>query len=626
MFYLAAQHVLSPYFLHKSLLILAIPLTETLDPIALTLGIIAFALVAFVAEWLPVDLTALVISVVLMLVGLVTPEEGISGFSNVATITVMSMFILSAGVSKTGVIQLVRDFLLRYGGKHISRQILVMGFIVGPITAFINNTAVVAVFLPVVEEWCRKQGMSPSKLLIPMSYATIMGGLLTLVGTSTNVLASSISQQLGYGAFGLFQFTQLGIVVFLIGMIYLALIAPRLLPARQDPYSDVMNEGYGMRDYVSELVITENSSLVGQTIRSTEIQRKFDIDILELLRNGSHFPQPLANKPLKAGDILIVRGSKEDLLAVRSQRGMEIEPDMKFGSSSLQAELSTNEEAIAEVLILSNSRLSGATLKELRFRQRYNATVLAIRRGQDLIRERLGKVPLRFGDLLLVQGPRESFLGLQTSRELLVLEHREVEPLRWEKAWIALSIVIGVVLMAAFNIAPIVVSALAGVVLMVLTGCLKPGELYGTVRWDVIFLLSGLIPFGIAMEKSGATDWLAAQLLRMGDNVSGYWILLLFYLATVILTEILSNNASVVLMVPIAAKVATSLSFNPLAFIFAVVFAASNSYMTPIGYQTNTMVYGPGGYKFLDFARVGAPLSATLALVTPLLIIKFYGL
>ncbi|MGF1513631.1 MAG: SLC13 family permease [Elainellaceae cyanobacterium] len=605
---------------------LAIPLADTINPIALTLGIIVFALVAFVAEWLPVDLTALVISVILMLTGLVTPEEGISGFSNVATVTVMSMFILSAGVSKTGVIQLVRDFLLQYGGKHISRQILVMGFIVGPVTAFINNTAVVAVFLPVVEEWCRKQGMSPSKLLIPMSYATIMGGLLTLIGTSTNVLASSISQQLGYGAFGLFQFTKLGIVVFLIGMVYLALVAPRLLPTRRDPYSDVMDEGYGMRDYVSELIITQNSSLVGQTLRSTEIQRKFDIDILELVRNGSHFPQPLANKTLKEGDVLIVRGSKEDLLAVRSQRGMEIGPDMEFGSNSIEAELTSQEEGLAEILILSNSRLSGATLKELRFRQRYNATVLAIRRGQDVIRERLGKVPLRFGDLLLVQGPRESFIGLQTSRELLVLEHRGTEPLRWDKAWIALSIVVGVVLMAAFNIAPIVVSALAGVVLMVLTGCLKPGELYGTVRWDVIFLLAGLIPFGIAMDKSGATTWLADLLLRVGGNLSGYWTLLLFYLATVALTEILSNNASVVLMVPIAAKVATSLALNPLAFIFAVVFAASNSYMTPIGYQTNTMVYGPGGYRFLDFVRVGAPLSLTLALVTPLLIIKFYGL
>jgi len=602
------------------------PLAEAVNPIALTLGIIVFALIAFIAEWLPVDLTALIIAVILMLVGLVTPEEGVSGFSNVATITVMSMFILSAGVSKTGVIQLVRDFLLRYGGKHISQQIFVMGFILGPITAFINNTAVVAVFLPIVEEWCRKQGISPSKLLIPMSYATIMGGLLTLIGTSTNVLASSISEQLGYGAFGLFQFTKLGIVVFLIGMVYLVLVAPRLLPSRRDPYSAVMDEGYGLRDYVSELVVTKSSSLVGQTLRSSKIQRKFDIDILELIRDGDHFPQPLANKTFRADDILIVRGTKEDILAVRSQRDMEIAPDVKFGSDSIQSELDSGEEGIAEILILSNSRLSGATLKELRFRQRYNATVLAIRRGQDVIRERLGKTALRFGDLLLVQGPRDSFVGLQTSRELLVLEHRVVDALRWDKAWVALSIVVGVVLMAAFNITPIMVSALMGVVLMVLTGCLKPGEIYGTIRWDVIFLLAGLIPFGIAMEKSGATAWLAQQMLMVGGNLSGYWILLMFYAATVLLTEILSNNASVVLMVPIAAQVATSLDLNPMSFILAVVFAASNSYMTPIGYQTNTMVYGPGGYRFHDFARVGAPLSLLLTIVTPLLIIKFYGL
>ena len=603
-----------------------ISVVDMVNPIALTLGIITFAFIAFAAEWLPVDITALVISVVLILVGLVTPEEGVSGFSNVATITVMSMFILSAGISKTGVIQLVRDFLLRYGGKHLTQQIAVMGFILGPITAFINNTAVVAVFLPIVEEWCRKQGQSPSKLLIPMSYATIMGGLLTLIGTSTNVLASSVSERLGYGAFGLFEFTKLGVVVFLIGMVYLSFVAPRLLPTRRDPYSDVMDEGYGMRDYVSELAITRSSSLVGQTLRSSAIQRKFDIDILELVRDGSHFPQPLANKPLKAGDILIVRGTKEDLLAVRSQRDLDIVPQVKFSAESIRDELVSEEEGIAEVLILSNSRLSGATLKELRFRQRYNATVLAIRRGQDLIRERLGKVPLRFGDLLLVQGPRESFLGLQTSRELLVLEHRDLEPPRWDKAWIALSIVLGVVLMAAFNITPIMVSALMGVVLMVVTGCLKPGELYGTVRWDVIFLLAGLIPFGIAMEKSGATAWLAQRLLALGDNLPGYWLLLLFYVATMLLTEVLSNNASVVLMVPIAAEVASALEFNPTAFILAVVFAASNSYMTPIGYQTNTMVYGPGGYRFYDFTRVGAPLSLLLAIVTPLLIVKFYGL
>ncbi|MBF2001108.1 MAG: SLC13 family permease [Synechococcales cyanobacterium M58_A2018_015] len=600
------------------------------NPIALTLIILVVSLIAFAVEWLPVDLTALAITVVLMLLGLISPEEGISGFGNSATITVMAMFILSAGIARTGVIQVVRDFLLKWGGKSPRRQIIVMGMIVGPITAFINNTAVVAVFLPIVEDWCKKQNISPSKLLIPLSYATVLGGMITVIGTSTNVLASGISQKLGYGEFGLFQFTALGIITFVIGLIYLAFAAPRLLPDRKAPSGD-FGQDYSLKDYVSEVIITPRSSLVGQTLRSSGVQRKFDISVLELIRDGAHFPQPLADKVLAAGDILIVRGSREDLLKIRDERGLDIVPDVKFSrkemnGDSLETELTSGEEKIAEVLILSNARLAGSTLKDLRFRQRYNATVLAIRRGEEVIRERLGKVPLRFGDLLLVQGPRESFLGLQTSRELLVLEQRDVETLRQDKAWIALSIILGVIVVAALNWMPILVAALAGVILMVITGCLKPGEVYGAIRWDVIILLAGLIPLGIAMENSGATKWLADQLLAVGGNLSGFWILMFFYVVTSLLTEVLSNNAAVVLMIPIAVEVAKALSLNPLAFMFAVTFAASNSYMTPIGYQTNTMVYGPGGYKFFDFTRVGAPLNLILAILTPLLIVWLYGL
>jgi di/tricarboxylate transporter len=251
---------------------------------------------------------------------------------------------------------------------------------------------------------------------------------------------------------------------------------------------------------------------------------------------------------------------------------------------------------------------------------------LAIRRGEELIRDRLGKVSLRFGDLLLVQGPKESFIGLQTTRELLVLEERNLENLRQDKAWIALAIILGVIIVAAFDWLPILVSSLIGVLLMIITGCLKPGEIYGAVRWDIIFLLAGLIPLGIAMDNSGTTEWLAKGLVAVGGNLSGFWILMFFYLATSFLTEILSNNAAVVLMIPVAVEVAKTLSLNPIAFMFAVTFAASNSYLTPIGYQTNTMVYGPGGYKFLDFTRVGLPLNLILTIITPLLITWIYGL
>lgn len=595
--------------------------------IALTLGVVVMALVAFVVEWFPVDITAVTIMVALIVLGLVSPEEGISGFGNSATITVMAMLILSAGIARTGAIQVVGDLLMRWGGRHPAQQIVTLGTIAGPISAFISNTAVVAVLLPIVEEWCRKRNLAPTQLLIPLSYATIFGGMLTVIGTSTSVLASGLSEKLEYGAFGLFEFTGLGAINFCIGLVYLAFVAPRLLPNRQmPPDSEVVSEVYGLKDYVSEVVVTPRSSLVGQTLRMSRLQRLFDVDVLEIIRNDSHFAQPLADKVLLAGDILLVRGGREDLLKIKDERGIDILPAVQFGSEPPEADLVSPEEGLAEVLILSNSNLIGSTLKDLRFRQRYNATVLAIRRGQELVRERLGKVPLRFGDVLLVQGPKQSFLGLQTSRDLLVIVQRDVETLRRDKAWIAIAIGMGVVTLAAFNLLPILVSALLGAVLMVLTGCLKPGELYGAVRWDIIFLLAGLIPLGIAMENSGATELLANNLVAVGGDLSGYWLLTFFFAITALTTEILSNNASVVLLLPIAVRVAEQLQLNPFAFMFVVTFAASNSFMTPIGYQTNTMVYSAGGYKFLDFTRTGAPLALIMALITPPLIILLYGL
>ncbi|MGB6167423.1 MAG: SLC13 family permease, partial [Geitlerinemataceae cyanobacterium] len=456
---------------------------------------------------------------------------------------------------------------------------------------------------------------------------TIFGGMITAIGTSTNILASGLSAKLGYGEFELFQFTKLGLIVFAIGMMYITFVAPKLLPNRKPTNGNLLSQEYGLKDYVSEVVIPPRSSLIGQTLRSSEIQRNFDFDVLEIVRNDAHFPQPFADKILAAGDILLVRGSREDLLKIRDQQGVDILPEVEFGQSSIsESELLSTEEGIAEVLILNSSNLIGSTLKDLRFRQRYNATVLAIRRGEEFLRERMGRVSLRFGDLLLIQGPKQSLLGLQTSRDLLVIDRRDLETFRQDKAGIALGITVAVVLVAALGWMPILVSALAGVILMVVTGCLKPGEIYDAVRWDIIFLLAGLLPLGIAMDKSGTTRWLAENLVAMGQNLSSEWILTLFFIATAVLTEILSNNASVVLMLPIAVEVAKTLDLNPFAFMFAVTFAASNSYITPIGYQTNTMVYGPGGYKFLDFTRVGAPLSIIMAIVIPRLIIWLYGL
>ncbi|MEM9150033.1 MAG: SLC13 family permease [Cyanobacteria bacterium P01_F01_bin.3] len=592
--------------------------------IVVTLSVVVVALLLFILERFPADITALGVMVALVLLRQVTPQEGIAGFSNPATITVMAMFILSAGVARTGILQEASNWLIQWGGKRLSRQIFALGLIVGPMSGLINNTAIVSVFLPIVEDFCQQHRISPSKLLMPLSFATILGGMITVVGTSTSVLASGLSAELGFGEFSLFQFTALGIITFIIGLAYLAFITPLLMPNRRVDDRG-LGQKYGMKDYVSELVITPRSSLVDKTLRATQLQRRFDVDILEIIRNDAHFPQPLADKTLAVGDILLARGGKQDLLKIRESEGLEILPDVQFGQKSWQGDMS-EEEGIAEALVIANSNLVGSTLKDLRFRQRYNVTVLAIRRGQELVRDRMGKVPLRFGDLLLVQGPKQSLVGMQTSRNLLVLEQRDLETLRTGKAYIALFIGLAVVGIAATTDYPILVSALAGVVAMVLTGCLKPGELYQAVRWDVIFLLACLIPLGTAMQNSGATEWLANQLVAIGGSLSSYWMLTVIYILTVLLTAVLSNNASVILLLPIGVQVANDIGLSPLTVIFVITFAASNSFMTPIGYQTNTMVYGAGGYRFLDFLKVGGPLSLIMTVITPPLAIWLYGM
>ncbi|MDA0268267.1 MAG: SLC13 family permease, partial [Cyanobacteria bacterium] len=530
-----------------------------------------------------------------------------------------------AGISRTGAMQRVSELLFQGVGKGVRQQVFTLGMITGPMSGLVNNTAIVSVFLPLVEDLCRKRQISAAKLLMPLSFVTILGGMLTMVGTSTNVLASGLSAELGYGEFDLFQFTGLGLIVFFIGLAYLVFVAPLLLPNRK-PSTAAVGQEYGMKDYVSEVVVTPRSSLVGHSLRESQFQRRFDIDVLEMIHNGNRFAQPLADKVLSAGDILIVRCGRKDLFSIRESEGLEILPDVQFGHQSWQSDLDSGEEGIAEVMVAANASLLGSTLKELRFRQRYNVTVLAIRRGQEVVRDRLGQVPFRFGDLLLVQGPKQSILGLQASRDLLVLEQSELETFRSHKAGIATTIGIGVIAVAATGYYSILVSALAGAVLMVLTGCLKPGELYESVRWDVIFLLASLIPLGTAMEKSGATTWIATQLVLLGGHLSPYGLLTVLFIVTTMLTAILSNSAAVVLLLPVGVKVAIALGISPLTTMFVITFGASNSFMTPIGYQTNTMVYGAGGYRFLDFVKVGGPLSLLLTLVIPPLAIWLYGL
>jgi di/tricarboxylate transporter len=612
--------------------------------VALTPGIVVVsllilvALVLFATEPVPVDVTAISVMVALMLVEpvsgvlvdvgvlgapipMVTPEEGLSGFANAATLTVLAMFILSDGVQRTGIVQKLGAFISQYTADSESRQLGATVGVVGPISGFINNTAAVAILLPMVTDLAERGGTSPSKLLLPLSYASMFGGMLTLIGTSTNILASELSDRLLDHPFGMFEFTQLGIVVSVVGTAYLLTLGRYLTPERIKPRSDLTEE-FEMADYLTEVRVREDSPLVGMRVRDALVETDFDVDLLQLIRGEDVFLEPLGPKEIHVGDVFALRTDRDTLVELLDAEGLDLVP-----VTVDEAELETAEggQNLVEVVVAPGSSLVGESLVTSRFRQRYNATVLALRRGGELVRTRLDDVRFRVGDTLLVQAASGSIEQMDRNRNFIVAQEVERHDFRESKIPVAVGIVAVVVALAALDFVPIVVSALAGAVAMVATRCLRPTEIYDAVQWDVVFLLAGVIPLGIAMERTGAAELLADTVVASATLLPLVGVLGLFYVVTALLTNVISNNASVVLMVPVAVEAATALGANAFSFVLAVTFAASTAFMTPVGYQTNLFVYGPGGYRFTDYLRVGGPLQVVFAVVTTLGIVFFFG-
>jgi di/tricarboxylate transporter len=595
-------------------------------------GIIVVALVLFALEPVPIDITAIGIMVSLMILGTagpvnftgISPAEGTSGFASSATLTVLAMFVLSAGVQRTGIVQILGRRIARITRDSLSRQLGVTMSVVGPISGFINNTAAVAILLPMVTDLAHEGGTSPSKLLIPLSYASMFGGMLTLIGTSTNILASDIvarPQYLGR-PFSMFEFTALGIVVSIAGFLYLLTVGRWLLPERIRAQDDLTEE-FGMAEYLTEVVVREDSPLVGETVQSGLEETDFDVDLVQLIRGNQVFLEPLAPKVIQAGDVFAVRTDRDTLVELLDVEGLDLLPDVTVDEDEL--EQAEEQENLVEVVIAPGSFLAGETLASTNFRQRYDATVLALRRGGDVIRQRMDNLRLRVGDTLLVQATGDSVDRLNTNRNFIVAQEVERPDFRRSKVPLAVGIVAGVVGVAALNVLPIVVSALTGAVLMVVTGCLKPAEVYDSVQWDIIFLLAGVIPLGIALERTGGADFVAELIVGSSGSLPMLGVLGLMYLVTALLTNVISNNASVVLMVPVAFETARQVGGDPFAFVLAVTFAASTAFMTPVGYQTNLFVYGPGGYRFTDYVKVGTPLQLLFAVVTTFGIAVIYG-
>ncbi len=593
--------------------------------------IVGVALLLFVTEPVPIDIVA--IGVMFTLIVLepwtgVDPETGVGGFASSATVTVLAMFVISEGVRRTGVINIVGEEIARRYGDSPYRQLLAVLGLSGGTAGFVNNTPVVAVMIPMVNTLSERTGVSPSKLLMPVSFASMLGGMLTLIGTSTNILASDVSRRLLDRPFSMFEFTGLGLLVLVTGVVYLATVGPYLVPERIEMGEELIEE-FDMSEYLTEVVVGEDSHLLGTTVGECFVDLDVDADFVQLIRDDQVFTEPLARKEVHAGDILVLRTDQESLVTLIETEGLELAPDAEVTDETLEAGETdmepVSDQQLVEIVVSPESSIVGDSLETLNFRQRYDATVLAIRRGGDIIHARMDERPLRGGDTLLVQAADDAVKRFANDRGFILAQQLTLPDFRYERIPVALGIVAGVVGLAALDVMPILVSALGGIVAMVATGCVKPTEVYSAVDWSVVFLLAGLIPLGVAMERTGAAAWLADVVLVGTAGLSAAVVLALFYLFTTLITNVVSNNASVVLMIPVAIEAATAIGADPFTFVLAVTFGASTAMLTPIGYQTNLMVYGPGGYRFTDFFRVGAPLQVLLAVVTTAGLLVFWG-
>ncbi len=589
----------------------------------ITVVVLIMSIILFIKNTIAPELTGLLCVGIFISTGVLSPEKALAGFGSPSLITLMGLFAVSSALFKSGALDRVRELISSESIRTPRKLISLIAFLIAPISGIVPNTPVVASLLPLIEGWCERRNISPSKVLLPLSFATLLGGTLTLLGSSVNLLVSDISQQLGYGALELFSLTSIGIPVWLIGTTYMILVSDVLLPDRGKEKEFIKNGD--MNIYFTEVTIPSTSELVGQSVRNSRLQRRFDVDVLELQRNGKVILPPLADRKIEPDDRLIIRVTRADLFRLQQEHTIllgENKTSFDGGGNVFSDDEGTKT---FEALLPAGSTLAGASLRELRFRQRHNATVLALRRGQQTVQERLGQAVLRAGDVLLLQAPLDSIRGLQASNDLLILDQFEDDLPFLIKKPISIGIAIGMVVLPSVSNIPLVGSVLLAVIAMVACGCLRPAEIQKSIRLDIILLLGSLSCFSVAMQVTGLADLIAVNLDFALNGMPLYFALVLIFVSTVILTQFISNAASVALILPVVIEFSNVLGISPSALIMLVLFGASQSFLTPMGYQTNLMVYGPGRYRFFDIAKYGAGLTLIMSFTVPALIILNYG-
>jgi len=577
-------------------------------------ALLAVAVALFVSERVSFDVTALIVTAILMGTGILTVEEGLSGFSNQATITIGAMFVISAGFRQSGALKAIGSFFTRVAGRNGGRGLMAILLAVGAISAFINNTAAVAIFIPVFMAISRKLRKSPSRLLMPLSFISIFGGACTLIGTSTNILVSSIARDSGIPSFSMFEFAPMGLVFMAVGFVYLFAYGIRRIP--RYGRDDTLTGQYRMDRHLYDLQLREGSEHIGKPLEKSIITEDLDTDVIRVFRGDESEPASRAESDLRAGDVIRVRGSAEEIGRIADREHVSVSSPGRLTDD----EILRGGDLLMEVSVAPDSGLIGKRLEDVDLQRRLGAVVLAMRHRGKLMREGYCDVKLAGGDSLLLSVERDRVPALEEDTDFLVIS--QIEPKRHDrkKMAIAVAVLAGVIATAALNLLPIVVSAVAGALVLLLTGTITTRQAYSAVQWKVIFLLAGVLPLGVAMSETGAAellaDWVLAGLQPLGPHA----VLSGFFLLAMVLTNIISNQASAVLLAPILIDVAGTMSVNPRTFLFALAFASSLSFATPVGYQTNTMIYNAGRFRFGDFLRIGLPLSALLWIVGSLVI------
>ena len=526
----------------------------------------------------------------------------------------MGMFILSAGLVRTGVAESLAGLVARAGGRSPALLTAAVMLCVGGMSAFMNNVGAVAVLLPTVFVIARTSGVPASRLLIPLSFGSLMGGLVTMIGTPPNLLVSIALQEHGYRAFRLFDFAPTGLAVMATGVVYMALLGRHLIPRRGEEPD--LTRRYALRGYLTEVAVPADSRLVGKRLAEAGLRADWNLDVLRVSRDvGGRTLSlvPTADTVLEAEDRLILEGDVSELVRLKEKAPLQIHAERKL----LAEGLAGDDRELVEVVVAPGSAWRGRTIKEIDVRRRFGVLVLALRRRARTIARSLSSLPLQSADVLLIQGSPQAIAEMANSPDFLVVKSLAVEPRRLRKAGLATGIMALSVALAATGALHISVAAMLGALLMALSGCVEARDIYRSVEWRVVFLIACMMPLGIAMdsEHAGTAAWLAGHVVSWAGGHGPLVVMASLFVGTSLITEVMSNAAATVLLAPIAIGIAEGLGLEPYPFLVAVGIAASTTFLTPIGHQANVLVYGAGGYRFTDFARVGLLLNVLVFIV-----------